>query len=60
MLPLEVYLFWVAVIVLIIICCVALFICGAAAIGEKSDIEIKKIFNAQGSMLNVGKGKSNA
>lgn len=55
-LPLEVYLFWAIVIVVIIACCVFLFLWGASAIGEKSDVTMEEYFKKEIEL----RGKSNA
>jgi cell division protein FtsW (lipid II flippase) len=42
-LPVEVYVVWGLVMLLIVVCCIALFIWIVSAIGEKSNDEYEKI-----------------
>ena len=53
-LPFEVYIVWGLVILLIIVCCVALFIWAVSAIGEKSEQQITVIFRTEKEARDFG------
>ena len=54
MLPFEVYIVWGLLIVLIIVCCAALFMWVVSAIGEKSEEQITVIFRTEKEARNFG------